>query len=201
MNLEELRRGASHCTACDLALRRRNVVFGEGDPTSPLVLIGEGPGETEDLSGRPFVGKAGKLLDQALFELGLSRADVYICNTVKCRACDWSSGKPVNRPPTPFESATCRQWLLPQLAQIGPEVILCIGALSARNLINKNFKITAERGQWFSSEVAPHAIATLHPSYIQRCQSATSDGGYSLFVSDIQAAWERASLIRTTQSL
>ncbi len=201
MDLEELRRGASQCTACDLALRRRNVVFGEGNPTSPLVLIGEGPGDTEDLTGRPFVGKAGKLLDQALIELGLTREDVYICNTVKCRACDWSTGKPVNRAPTPFESATCRQWLLPQLALIKPEVILCIGAPSARNLIKKNFKITAERGQWFSCEVAPHAIATLHPSYIQRCQSAGSDGGYSLFVADIQAAWERASLIRTTKSL
>ncbi|MEI8282222.1 MAG: uracil-DNA glycosylase, partial [Armatimonadota bacterium] len=93
MILDGLRSRALVCTACSLSERRTNVVFGEGDPHSPLVLVGEGPGDNEDKTGRPFVGRAGQLLDKALVEAGLSRSMVYICNTVKCRAADWSTGK------------------------------------------------------------------------------------------------------------
>jgi uracil-DNA glycosylase family protein len=190
--LEELAHRASVCRNCNLAERRRNVVFGEGNPLSPLVLVGEGPGDKEDETGRPFVGKAGQLLDKALAENGLSRSDVYICNTVKCRACDWSTGKPVNRAPFPEEVAACREWLVPQLALIAPKVILCVGAPSAKNLIRKDFKITVERGKYFPCEFAKTAIATLHPSYILRLQTQTNDGGYSLLVADIAKAWEAA---------
>lgn len=194
--LEEIRSRALVCTLCGLAERRRNVVFGEGNPRSPLVLVGEGPGDEEDRTGRPFVGRAGQLLDRGLKDAGLSREDVYICNTVKCRACDWSTGKPVNRPPTDVEVAACRTWLLPQLATIHPWVILCIGAPSAKNLIKKDFKITQERGRYFPCEYAKTAIATLHPSYILRNQRPTSDGGYSLMVDDIRRAWETAVALR-----
>ncbi|MEM4408032.1 MAG: uracil-DNA glycosylase, partial [Candidatus Caldarchaeum sp.] len=96
-SLEEAGLSASQCVACPLAEHRRNVVFGEGNPKSPLVLVGEGPGEQEDLTGRPFVGPAGKLLDRALLDNGLSREDVYICNIVKCRAADWRDGRAYNR--------------------------------------------------------------------------------------------------------
>lgn len=194
--LEEIRSRALVCTLCGLAERRRNVVFGEGNPSSPLVLVGEGPGDEEDRTGLPFVGRAGQLLDRGLKDAGLSREDVYICNTVKCRACDWSTGKPVNRPPTDVEVAACRTWLLPQLATIRPWVILCIGAPSAKNLIKKDFKITQERGRYFPCEYAKTAIATLHPSYILRNQRPTSDGGYSLMVDDIRRAWETAVALR-----
>lgn len=190
--LSELRTKALVCTSCSLHERRTNVVFGEGNPNSPLVLVGEGPGDQEDKTGRPFVGRAGQLLDKALAEAGLSREDVYICNTVKCRAADWSTGKPQNRPPTPEETSQCRQWLLPQLKLINPKVILCIGAPSAKNLIKKDFKITQERGLYFPSEYAKTAIATLHPSYILRQQRPDNDGGFSLLVADIQKAWEAA---------
>lgn len=168
------------------------MVFGEGNPASPLVLVGEGPGDKEDETGRPFVGKAGQLLDKALAENNLTRQDVYICNTVKCRACDWSTGKPVNRAPFPDEVDACREWLVPQLAIIAPRVILCVGAPSAKNLIRKDFKITAERGKYFPCDYAKTAIATLHPSYILRLQTQTNDGGYSLLVADIAKAWEGA---------
>ncbi len=198
--LAELARQASVCVACDLSVRRRNVVFGEGNPRSPLVLVGEGPGDTEDATGRPFVGRAGQLLDRALVDNGLSREDVYICNTVKCRACDWSTGKPVNRAPTPLETEACRQWLLPQLGIIKPWVILCIGAPSAKNLIRKDFKITVERGRYFPCELAKTAIATLHPAYILRNQSQMSDGGYGLFVADIAKAWEAAKRLELASS-
>src|SRR5690349_17245623 len=118
--LDSLKAEALVCNSCGLCERRTNVVFGEGDPRSPLVLVGEGPGEEEDKTGRPFVGRAGKLLDQALLDNGLTREHVYICNTVKCRAADWATGKPVNRAPTDLEAASCRQWLIPQLMLIAP---------------------------------------------------------------------------------
>jgi uracil-DNA glycosylase family protein len=191
--LEELRAAALNCRACPLAERRTNVVFGEGNPESPLVLVGEGPGDNEDKTGRPFVGRAGQLLDKALADNGLDRSKVYICNTVKCRAADWTSGRAVNRPPTEEESAACRQWLIPQLGFIRPKVILCVGAPSARNLIKKTFKITQERGLYFPCEFAKAAIATLHPSYILRQQNVQrDDGGYGLLVADIKKAWEAA---------
>ncbi|MBX3113663.1 MAG: uracil-DNA glycosylase [Fimbriimonadaceae bacterium] len=179
-----------------MSQRRRNVVFGEGNPQSPLVLVGEGPGDEEDKTGRPFVGRSGQMLDRALADNGLDRTNVYICNTVKCRAADWSSGKPQNRPPTPIEVETCRQWLVPQLATIKPMLILCIGAPSAKNLIQKNFKITAERGKLFPSEYARASMATLHPSYILRQQNISGDGGYGLLVADIKKAWETAVALR-----
>jgi DNA polymerase len=196
VTLEELRQAAQGCLACELASRRTNVVFGEGDPSSPLVLVGEGPGDNEDKLGRPFVGRAGKLLDQGLLDAGISRERVYITNTVKCRAADWSTGKPVNRPPTPEEAQACRQWLLPQLGLLKPKVILCIGAPSAKNLIKKNFRITQERGMYFPCEFAKTAIATLHPAYILRNMNMGGDGGYSLFVQDIAKAWEAAVKLR-----
>ena len=158
--------------------------------------MGEGPGDQEDASGQPFVGRAGQLLDRAIGDAGLRRDQVYITNTVKCRAADWSTGKPQNRAPTELESVTCRQWLLPQLELIAPHVILCIGAPSAKNLIKKNFLITKERGLYFPCELAKTAIATLHPSYILRQMNISGDGGYSLLVSDIQKAWEAAVRFR-----
>lgn len=191
--LDELRLAALNCQSCPLAERRTNVVFGEGNPHSPLVLVGEGPGDNEDKTGRPFVGRAGQLLDKALTDNGLDRTKVYICNTVKCRAADWSTGRPQNRPPTPEETATCRQWLIPQLGFIKPKVILCVGAPSAKNLIKPNFRITLERGKYFPCEYAKTAIATLHPSYILRQQNVQKDdGGYSLLVADIAKAWAAA---------
>ncbi len=196
MTLAELRDQALVCTDCALSERRNNVVFGEGNPHSPLVLVGEGPGDQEDKTGRPFVGRAGKMLDEALADNNLSREDVYICNTVKCRACDWSTGRPVNRPPTPEETLACRQWLIPQLGLIQPMVILCIGAPSAKNLIKKDFKITKERGKYFPTEYARTAIATLHPAYVLRNIRADSDGGYSLIVQDIGKAWAAAQKLR-----
>ena len=192
MTLDELRQSASTCIGCSLSERRTNVVFGEGNPLSPLVLVGEGPGDQEDKTGRPFVGRAGQLLDKALVEAGLSREIVYICNTVKCRAADWSTGKPLNRPPTDEETLACRQWLIPQLGLIAPKVILCVGAPSAKNLIKRNFLITKERGLYFPCEYAKTAMATLHPSYILRQQRPDNDGGFSLLVADIHRAWMAA---------
>jgi DNA polymerase len=195
MSLIDLRTACQTCAACTLSERRNNVVFGEGDPGSPLVLVGEGPGDQEDRSGRPFVGRAGQLLDEALAEAGPGRRRVYITNTVKCRAADWSTGRPVNRAPTESEVAACRIWLHPQLQLLKPMVILCVGAPSAKNLIKPVFQITKERGVYFPCEYARTAIATLHPSYILRQMNISGDGGYSLLVQDIRRAWEAAQTL------
>jgi uracil-DNA glycosylase family 4 len=190
--LSLLAESVAACVACELHVRRRNTVFGEGNPLSPLVLVGEGPGDNEDATGRPFVGKAGKLLDEALERNNISRDQVYICNTVKCRACDWSSGKPRNRPPEKEEVEACRPWLLEQLSLIKPQVILCIGAPSAKNLIRKDFKITAERGKLMRTDLARAIMATLHPAFILRNMSKTNDGGFGLLVADVGKAWDTA---------
>ncbi len=191
--LSELAQAVSECKKCKLSERRNHTVFGEGNFKAKLVLVGEGPGDNEDKTGRPFVGVAGQMLDRALLDNGLNRSDVYICNTVKCRACDWRDNKPFNRPPTPEESAACRNWLEQQLSFLAPKVILCIGSPSANSLIHKGFKITKERGQFFDCEFAEKAIATLHPAYIIRQRSKTYDGGYTLLVEDIAKAWEYAT--------
>lgn len=199
MSLEALAAQVTSCRSCGLAEGRTNVVFGEGEPSSPLVLVGEGPGEQEDLTGRPFVGKAGQLLDRALAENGLDRTRVYICNTVKCRACDREGAKATNRPPTPEETAACRRWLVPQLRLVRPEVVLCVGAPSARNLIHPDFRITKERGRYYPCEFARAALATLHPAYILR-NGGAGDGGYSLLVADIGRAWAAAVRLRSGQA-
>ncbi|MFQ3609921.1 MAG: uracil-DNA glycosylase, partial [Fimbriimonadales bacterium] len=160
--LAEVAERAGVCTACRLSQTRTNVVFGEGNPRSPLVIVGEGPGEQEDATGRPFVGRAGALLDKALREAGMARRHVYICNVLKCRACLIENGRVRNRPPTQEEIQACLPWLDAQLTLIRPLVIVCLGAPSASTIIHKNFKMTQERGQWFSSRWAPAVIAALH---------------------------------------
>lgn len=196
----ELAQEAKDCTRCKLSKTRTNVVFGEGDVQSPLVLVGEGPGAEEDKTGRPFVGRAGQLLDEALKEAGLERGSVYICNTVKCRACGTDGQRFFNRPPEQDEIEACRHWLTPQLSSISPEVILCIGAPSAKNLIKPDFKITKERGRYFPCEHAKVAIAALHPAYILRNKGQNSDGGFGLLVADIKRAWNCALELRAKQT-
>jgi uracil-DNA glycosylase family protein len=195
--LKEVEQRAKQCTACHLATTRTQVVFGEGNPRSPLVLVGEGPGEQEDLTGRPFVGRAGALLDRALREAGMGRQHVYICNIIKCRAYTIENGRARNRPPNQEEIAACAPWLDAQLTLIQPLVIVCLGGPAASVIIHKNFRITQERGQWFSSRWAPAAIATLHPAYILRQAGPTFDRAYALLVEDLKAA--RARVIELKQ--
>ncbi|HEY3283945.1 MAG TPA: uracil-DNA glycosylase [Armatimonadota bacterium] len=179
---------ASTCTRCDLALTRRTVVFGEGNPETPMVLIGEGPGENEDATGRPFVGRAGALLDKALAENGITRKHVFICNVIKCRAAILEGSRLRNRPPRVEEIEACKPWLVTQLELIKPRVILCLGGPAASVVIHRAFAITRERGQWFESAYAPHAMATLHPAYVLRLQGEAYDSARRLLVEDIAEA-------------
>lgn len=187
--IEEMRERASVCVACPLHENRTNVVFGEGNPNSPLVIVGEGPGETEDKTGRPFVGRAGKLLDECLRECGILRKHVFITNVVRCRPTLEENGRLKNRPPRTDEANTCISlWLEPTLSTIQPLVILCLGSPSANALIKKGFKMMQERGQFFPSKYARYAIAGLHPAYILRQQGEAFDEARASLVADIEAA-------------
>lgn len=186
--IEELRSRCVVCTRCGLADTRNNVVFGDGNPESPLMIVGEGPGATEDATGRPFVGRAGALLDEALSACKITRQHVWICNVVKCRACVMEDGRVRNRPPSNEEISTCTPWLEQQIAIIQPLVILSLGAPSAKFIIKKDFRMTAERGIVYPTRYARHAIAALHPAYILRQAGADYDGGKSLLIADIDAA-------------
>lgn len=184
---------AAGCTACDLHLHRTKVVFGIGNPASPLMLVGEGPGATEDAMGEPFVGRAGKLLDECLQAAGMKREHVYITNVVKCRASLEEDGRIKNRPPTPIEIGTCVPlWLEKQLEVIQPLVILCLGAPSANAIIHKNFKITQDRGKWFESRYVRYAMAALHPAFILRQEGDPFKSARQSLVDDLTAAKEKA---------
>ncbi len=188
--IEELRAQALDCNQCGLCETRTNVVFGEGNPNAPLVLVGEGPGENEDKTGRPFVGRAGQLLDECLLECGITRRHIFITNVVRCRPTKpGENGRPMNRQPTTDEATACvATWLEPILGTIQPLVILCLGGPSASWVIRKGFKIMAERGQFFESRYANYAIAALHPAYILRQQGEAYDHARALLVADIEAA-------------
>jgi uracil-DNA glycosylase len=185
---EELRAECLQCAKCELSETRRNVVFGEGNPRAPLMIVGEGPGDNEDASGRPFVGRAGALLDEALAACKISRNHVFICNILKCRACILENGRFRNRPPAPHEVETCTPWLAKQIELIQPLVILCLGAPSAKFIIKKDFHMTQERGIVYPTKFARHAVAALHPAYILRQAGQTYDGGKSLLIADIETA-------------
>lgn len=186
--IEALKAEAMSCRNCELCERRTNVVFGEGNPVTPLVIVGEGPGANEDATGRPFVGRAGQLLDQALLENGITRKHVYICNVLKCRASIIENGSIRNRPPATTEVNACMPWLLKQLEIIKPLVILCLGAPSANLIIHKDFRMTRERGRFFSTQYAKHAIAALHPAYVLRQDAETFKTARASLVADIDAA-------------
>ncbi len=171
--LEELREIVLQCQKCPLAPTRHTVVFGEGNPHARLMFVGEGPGEQEDLQGRPFVGPAGQLLDRMILAMQFTREEVYIANVVKCRP-------PHNRNPEPEEADACRGYLARQIELIQPEVIVVLGAVAARFLLQRREGITRLRGHWLGYNGIP-VMPTFHPSYLLRDPS-----GKRLAWSDLQ---------------
>lgn len=186
--MTELRAQVLQCSECELCRTRTKVVFGEGNPVTPLVFVGEGPGATEDATGRPFVGRAGQMLDQALAANGITRKHVFICNVVKCRASLIENGSVKNRPPRPSEINACLPWLQKQLEIVQPLVIVSLGAPSANIIIHKDFKMTKERGLFFPTQYAKIAIAALHPSYVLRQHGNEFEAARESLVVDIEAA-------------
>jgi len=165
--LLKIREDIGDCTRCKLHKGRHKIVFGDGSAAAQLVFVGEGPGADEDAQGLPFVGRAGKLLTQMIEAMGLERADVYICNVVKCRP-------PENRAPEPDEVATCSPYLLRQIDVIRPKVIVCLGAVAAKTLLQTNRGITQFRGQWLDWR-GRKLMATYHPAYLLRNPSAKGE--------------------------
>ncbi len=159
---------AAGCRKCEIGAQRRNNVYGEGDPCASLMVIGEGPGETEDLLGRPFVGRAGQLLDKMLAAIGFAREDVYICNTVKCRPTVPGPRGPKNRAPDPLEMANCRPFLDEQIDIIRPRIILALGAPAAKSFLGRDFQITKMRGRWYEGPAGIPLMVTFHPAYVLR---------------------------------
>jgi DNA polymerase len=163
--LETLREHIGDCQRCGLSQGRHHLVFGEGASRARLVFVGEAPGRDEDLAGRPFVGEAGKLLTRIIENgMGLTRDQVYICNIIKCRP-------PDNRDPDREEINTCFPFLRNQIRLIRPEVICTLGRIAAQTLIDKSFKITEQRGKWFSFMDIP-VMPTFHPAYLLRYPEA-----------------------------
>lgn len=161
MTLDELEIKCRECTKCGLCEDRTNLVFGEGKKDADIMLIGEGPGENEDLQGRPFVGRSGQLLDKFLASVDLSRdKNVYIANMVKCRP-------PKNRDPKPEEQDMCIKWLREQFKIIRPKIIICVGRISAQRLIDKDFKVTKEHGVFYERN-GVLMMGTYHPAAILR---------------------------------
>jgi len=165
--LLKIREDMGDCTRCKLHNGRHTLVFGDGSAKAELVFVGEGPGADEDAQGLPFVGRAGKLLTQMIEAMGLQRKDVYICNVVKCRP-------PENRVPEPDEVATCSPFLLRQIDVINPKVIVCLGAVAAKTLLETNRGITQFRGQWLEWR-GRKLIATYHPAYLLRNPNAKGE--------------------------
>ena len=159
---------AAACRKCEIGSQRRNNVYGEGDPCASLMVIGEGPGETEDLLGRPFVGRAGQLLDKMLDAIGFAREEVYICNTVKCRPTMPGPRGPKNRAPDLTEMANCRPFLDEQIDIIQPRVIMALGAPAAKSFLGRDFAITKMRGRWYEGPAGVPLMVTFHPAYVLR---------------------------------
>ena len=186
-NLEDLRKTAGRCEACDLYKRATQTVFGEGSSKSKVMMIGEQPGDQEDREGRPFVGPAGKLLDAALEEAGIDRAKVYVTNAVKHFKWEPRGKRRIHKKPNSVEIAACRQWLDGEIAAIHPKVIVCLGATAAQALLGRAFRVTEQRGEFVKSELAPHVMATVHPSSILRAPDDDArHEAMKLFVADLK---------------
>ena len=182
----------ARCTRCpQLVETRRNTVYGEGDPCAELLVIGEGPGETEDELGRPFVGRAGALLDKMLLAIGLRREDVFIANTVKCRPTLDDGVRLRNRAPSGDEMANCRSYLDEQIEILRPRVMLALGAPAAKSFLGPKFSITKQRGQWFDGPDGIALMATFHPAYILRMTGGELDATKRLVWEDLKKIRER----------
>ena len=168
LSVAELREQAAECKACDLWKLGTQTVFGSGRPEAPLMLVGEQPGNEEDLSGEPFVGPAGKLLDKALEEAGIDRSAAYVTNVVKHFKWEARGKRRIHMKPNAAEIGACMPWLEAELAAVRPKLVICLGATAAQSLLGKKFRVTQQRGEILEAPLAGNVMATIHPSAILR---------------------------------
>ena len=166
--LPKLREASAGCKACDLWRTGTQTVFGEGAVASEVMFVGEQPGDQEDLQGRPFVGPAGRVLDEGMVEAGIDRTKVYVTNAVKHFKWEPRGKRRIHQKPNAAEMAACRPWLEAELAVVGPRVLVALGATAAQSLLGRQFRVTKQRGIPIESELAPYVLATVHPSSILR---------------------------------
>ncbi len=178
--LNKIKKNCEKCFDCDLGKTRINVVFSDGNPNSKIVIVGEAPGKNEDETGKPFVGRAGKLLDELFLSQGLTREkDLYICNTVKCRP-------PENRVPTEVEKASCEKFLKKQLEILKPDIVVLCGATALKTFLGNKVKISDVRGKWFDYKDGAKIMPVFHPSYLLRNPSLKEGSPKWLMLEDIK---------------
>lgn len=188
-SLTTLVRAARTCTACPLYKRATQTVFGEGPKGARLMLLGEQPGDQEDVAGKPFVGPAGKILDRALEEAGIKRDEVYVTNTVKHFKWEPRGKRRIHQKPNSREIAACRPWLEAELRLVRPKLLVCLGAMAAQSILGPSFRVTRERGKVLKSKLTPQVLATVHPSSLLRQPDEESrEREYARFVADLRAA-------------
>jgi uracil-DNA glycosylase len=168
LSLSALRDAAARCRGCDLWERGTQTVFGEGSSHARVVLVGEQPGDREDLMGRPFVGPAGAVLDKALQQAGIDRDEVYVTNIVKHFKWEPRGKRRIHKKPSALEISACRPWLQAEIALTRPDVLVLLGASAAQGVLGRTFRVTQHRGKWVESSFAPNVLATVHPSAILR---------------------------------
>jgi DNA polymerase len=196
LSLKALREAAEHCEGCDLYKRATQAVFGEGPKNANVMLVGEVPGDEEDKQGHPFVGPAGRLLDEALEEAGLAREEVYVTNAVKHFRWEARGKRRLHKKPTTRQIEACKPWLHAELLVVKPEVIVCLGATAAQALLGRDFRITKHRGKFFASEHAAWITATFHPSAVLRAPSPEDrEQKRADFVNDLRRVAKRVEAV------
>lgn len=192
LDLASLKKAAAGCQGCHLFEHATQTVFGEGPQTASAVFVGEQPGDHEDLEGRPFIGPAGRLLDEALNEAGLPRDEVYITNAIKHFKWELRGKRRLHKKPDSRELAACRPWLEAEFAAIKPEAIVCLGATAAQGLLGRQFRITQNRGEVIKSPWCDWTMATWHPAAILRApEKSARDRMRADFIADIAAVAKR----------
>jgi uracil-DNA glycosylase len=195
-SLDELRAEAADCKACDLWKKGTQTVFGEGSEKAEIVFVGEQPGDKEDLAGRPFVGPAGRVLDEGLEAAGIDRSLAYVTNAVKHFKWTARGKRRIHQKPNASEMTACRPWLKAELAVVRPKVLVALGATAAQSLLGREFRVTKERGKPVESDLAPYVVATVHPSSILRQETeGDREAAMKDFVADLEVV---AELLRST---
>jgi uracil-DNA glycosylase len=190
--LPKLREAANGCRGCHLYEDATQTVFGAGLKRARVMMVGEQPGDREDREGAPFVGPAGRMLDRGLADAGIDRADLYVTNVVKHFKFVQRGKRRIHQTPVMEEINACRPWLDAELAQVRPEVLVCLGATAAKALLGRSFRVTKSRGQFVDSDLAPLTTATVHPSSILRARSDEErEEAYREFVADLLVIAER----------
>ncbi len=200
--LERMRAAVQGCRGCGLYARATQAVFGQGSTRAEVMLLGEQPGDKEDVAGQPFVGPSGKLLDTALVEARIDRTLAYVTNAVKhfkWKQMPGGGKRRLHDKPNAYEITACRPWLEQEIAQVRPAILVCLGATAAQAVLGPGFRVTRDRGRFFLSELGPLVLATIHPSAILRSDDRAAEMGG--FIGDLRLVADKLVELRTAEAL